>query len=63
MNNLESYMRIAQDNKKEFVYSECEGYWYWHDRGSDTELSEPFESFYSALSDAVETYLEDEDDG
>lgn len=62
MSNLESYMRIAQDTKKEFVYSKCEGYWYWHSRGSDTELSEPFEKFYDALSDAVEPYLGDDDE-
>tara|TARA_R100000458_G_C8042198_1_gene93065 strand:+ start:153 stop:320 length:168 start_codon:yes stop_codon:yes gene_type:complete len=55
-------MRIAKDTKKEFIYSKCEGYWYWHQRGSDTELSEPFKTFYSALSDAVEPYLGDDDE-
>ncbi len=62
MRNLESCMRIAKDTKKEFIYSKCEGYWYWHQRGSDTELSEPFKTFYSALSDAVEPYLGDDDE-
>ena len=54
---LERYMQIAQDIKKKFVYSKSEGFWYWYDRGTGTELSEPFMSFFDALSDAVEPYV------
>tara|TARA_R110000851_G_scaffold313482_1_gene475125 strand:- start:300 stop:488 length:189 start_codon:yes stop_codon:yes gene_type:complete len=62
MSNLESYMRIAQDTKKEFVYSKCEGCWSLHDRDSEDELHGSFAKFYSALYDAVEPYLEDKDE-
>lgn len=54
---LERYMQVAQDTKKEFVYSKSEGYWYWHDRGTETELSEPFTTYWNALCDAVSPYI------
>jgi hypothetical protein len=60
--SLERYMQIAQDIKKEFVYSKSEGKWYWHDRGEDTELSEPFDTFWLALLDAVAPYTEEDEE-
>ena len=65
---LEQYMQISQDIKKEFYYSKCEGCWYWRDRGDEEyselqaenskgHISPPFTTFFDALSDAVEPYL------
>ena len=60
---IEQYMRISQDIKKEFYYSKCEGTWHWYDRGNEEyeeQQSPPFKTFFDALSDAVEPYIGNE---
>ena len=60
---LERWMKIAQDTKKEFVHSKSEGVWYWYNRGDNyyTDRSEPFSTYFEALSDAINPYLEEDD--
>jgi len=66
---LEAMMLIAQDTKKAFAYNKGEGTWTWHNRpmagyesnhprGDESRISEPFDSFLSALTDAVAPYME-----
>lgn len=59
-NELEQMMLIAQDTKKEFVYVKDQGVWNWHSRGG-SDVYGPFDSFLSALIDAVEPYMNDDD--
>jgi endonuclease YncB( thermonuclease family) len=61
--DLENLMRLSKDTKKEFHFSKDEGLWYWHAKGEPLmQLPEPFDTFYSALRDAVEPYVDDVDD-
>lgn len=60
---LERMMQISVDIKKEFHYSKCSGKWIWTDRGEKPDFSgEQFETFFKALSDAVDPYEDDEED-
>jgi hypothetical protein len=58
---LERYMKIANDLKKEFAYSKCEGTWSWYDRADAHKLHNwhtGYKSFWECLVDAVEPYME-----
>jgi len=59
---LERWMEIAQDIKKEFSYSKCESKWYWHDRGEEENLHGPHPTFFQCLHDAVEPYIEEDEE-
>lgn len=56
LSELEEYMKIVQDLKKEISYNKSEGKWYWCDRG-ETEYYGPFSTFLETVSDIVEPYL------
>jgi hypothetical protein len=58
------WMEIAQDVKKEFHYSKCDGLWRWSDRHEDEyeNFSEPFPNFLDCVRDAIEPYLEESED-
>lgn len=59
---IEEYMRIAQDTKKDFSFAKSIGKWYWFNRGyQHTDSHGPFDTFFEALVDAVEPYLETEE--
>jgi hypothetical protein len=63
--DLERYMRLAQDTKKEFSFNKSDGKWYWFNQsfqGGETGWqSEPFDSFWECLLDAVAPYLSEEE--
>ena len=61
---LDRRMQIAQDIRKEFLYDKATSDWYWHDRGDNASLEaigNPHKTFWDALYDAVEPYLEKSD--
>lgn len=55
---LERYMRIAQELKKDFSYESYAEKWIWYDRNNWSNQSEPFNSFWEALCDAVSSRVE-----
>lgn len=57
MFDLEQYMIIAKDTKKEFAYHRHEGKWYWYNRGDEENQQGPFNTFSEALADAIEPYV------
>ena len=58
LTQLNSWMILAKDIKKEFHYNKSEGKWYWSDRGVDmTDWYGPFDMFDHCLFDVVEPYL------
>jgi len=62
--DVERWMQIAQDIKKEFVYNRATGAWAWVDRDEKDNLDAyhfGFPTFLAALEDAVEPYLEEEE--
>ena len=56
--DIEQWMRIAQDTKKEFHFSKSSQQWYWINRDEEDGFHGPFMFFDAALYDAVKPYLE-----
>ena len=59
---LERYMQIAQDTKKSFSYDKSDGTWAWYDRDEEDNIDAyhvGFSTFWEALLDAIEPYIED----
>jgi hypothetical protein len=60
---LESMMQIAEDTRKRFIFVKDTGTWSWGDKNEEYETYHTgFTSFYAALEDAVEPYLEEDED-
>lgn len=57
---LERYMQISEDLKKEIFYNKHTGKWSWRDRGCKESHGE-FATFFDALCDVVSPYLENEE--
>lgn len=58
LGNLERFMQIAKDIRKEFHFVKATGRWVWTDRDERPEPdSRSFDSFWKALCDAVEPYI------
>ncbi len=57
MRDLELRMQAAQDTKKEFRMSKDTQEWFWFNRG-DEEAKGPFPTFWVALCDATEPYMD-----
>jgi hypothetical protein len=57
---LEQMMLVASDTKKEFSYNKHSGKWSWKNRG-ENESNGEFDSFFQALSDAVEPYFSEKE--
>jgi predicted alpha/beta superfamily hydrolase len=53
---LERMMLVSKDTKKEFSYNKHSGKWSWKNRDEEESTGE-FDSFFQALSDAVEPYF------
>lgn len=62
MTDLERWMRIAEDTKKEIAFNKAIGTWSWSNRG-DLASHGPFKTYAGALYDAVEPYLWEEAGG
>ena len=59
-------IEIADDVKKDFAYDKSTGKWAWYDRDeadNPVAFHGQFDSFCDALFDAVEPYLEPDEDG
>jgi hypothetical protein len=57
---LERYMKISEDLKKEIFYNKHTNKWSWRDRGCKESFGE-FATFFDALCDVVSPYLENEE--
>jgi hypothetical protein len=57
---LEQMMLVSKDTKKEFSYNKHFGKWSWKNRG-ENESNGEFDSFFQALSDAVEPYFSEKE--
>jgi len=64
--NLERYMQMCKDLKKDIDYHKSSGTWSWYDRWdkADNPLSYtsygPFDTFLETLCDIVDPYIEQE---
>jgi hypothetical protein len=61
--DLNRYMQIAQDTKKEFHYNKDNEAWFWNEGYSfEAVYYGPFAEFHEALLDAIGPYLQESGD-
>ena len=62
---VERYMQIVQDLKKELHYFKSSGEWSWVDRGETDPVNMvgPFKTWLDAVYDIVEPYVAPESQG
>lgn len=58
---LERFMQISEDTKKAISFNKHTGKWIWNDRGESKEICGGFPTFWKALCDVAEPYLESEE--
>jgi len=57
---LERFMQMSEDMKKDISFNKHTGKWGWRDRGDGKEVCGGFPTFWEALCDIVEPYMEGE---
>ena len=57
MENLERYMQICMEVKKEFSFCKTTQKWFWNDKGEEDRYG-PFDTYWEALLDVVEPYIQ-----
>jgi hypothetical protein len=58
---LERFMQMSEDMKKDISFNKHTGKWAWRDRGESEEVCVGFTTFWEALCDIVEPYMEGEE--